>query len=158
MVFRQFNCGGQDMAPHTYELPPREQRHHWLRFLDPYYTALILHSVETRLLSRGTFLGRPPSTLLLETPRMRLVHRLIPYTIAGRGHAPEKVYVVNLSYLRSMDKGTVNVPYMLASFLVVGASERKHGAMMAGGNFIGHLAEHFGLVSDAGLAGLTVIS
>ncbi|GKG04614.1 hypothetical protein Tco_0315001 [Tanacetum coccineum] len=37
------------MAPHTYELPPREQRHHWFRFLNPYYTALILHSVETRL-------------------------------------------------------------------------------------------------------------
>ncbi|GJU28563.1 hypothetical protein Tco_1167184 [Tanacetum coccineum] len=38
------------------------------------------------------------------------------------------------------------------------AEGRKSRARMSGGHFIGHLVEHFGLVSDEGLRGLTVIS
>ncbi|GJX21398.1 hypothetical protein Tco_0224075 [Tanacetum coccineum] len=35
---------------------------------------------------------------------------------------------------------------------------RKSGAKLSGGHFIGHLAHHFGLVSDDGLRGLSVVA
>ncbi|GJW95775.1 hypothetical protein Tco_0175447, partial [Tanacetum coccineum] len=38
------------------------------------------------------------------------------------------------------------------------AEGRKNGARMSGGHFIGRLADHFGLVSDKGLMGLSVIT
>ncbi|GJZ73079.1 hypothetical protein Tco_0637225 [Tanacetum coccineum] len=172
------------------------------RFLNPYYTALILHSVETRLAriyekdvlrvqvldfewmpdmirddldelirmdhtkgddGKFVFICRAWRRLfgitgLIEMQELRFPTYWTKSLRATTSKAPEKLYIVDLSYLRSMDKGTMNVPYMLASILAAGASRRKHGAMMAGGHFIGHLAEHFVLVSDAGLAGLTVIS
>ncbi|GJW03682.1 hypothetical protein Tco_1562538 [Tanacetum coccineum] len=37
--------------------------------------------------------------------------------IAGRSQAPEKVTVTDLFYLRGMDVGSVNVPYLLARLL-----------------------------------------
>ncbi|GKF56013.1 hypothetical protein Tco_0166353 [Tanacetum coccineum] len=57
-----------------------------------------------------------------------------------------------------MDRGTANVPYLLAQYLFRHAKGRKSRARLSGGHFIGHLDEHFGLVSDEGLRGLTVIS
>ncbi|GJW00888.1 hypothetical protein Tco_1556139 [Tanacetum coccineum] len=38
------------------------------------------------------------------------------------------------------------------------AEGRKSGARLSGGYFIGHLAHHFGLVSDDGLRGLSVVA
>nr|GEV85029.1 hypothetical protein [Tanacetum cinerariifolium] len=75
-----------------------------------------------------------------------------------RGQAPEKVTAIDLFYLRSMDQGTVNVPYLLAQYLFRHTKGRKSEARMSGGHFIGRLAEHFGLVSDEGLIGLFVIA
>nr|GEY48989.1 hypothetical protein [Tanacetum cinerariifolium] len=43
-------------------------------------------------------------------PLRRLRHRLISFTISGRGHALEKVTTTNLFFLRSMDEGTVADP------------------------------------------------
>ncbi|GKC55215.1 hypothetical protein Tco_1077960 [Tanacetum coccineum] len=76
----------------------------------------------------------------------------------GRGQAPEKVTGVDLFYLRIMDRGTVNVSYLLAQYLFRHAEGRKSGARMLGGHFIGRLATHFGLVSDQGLQGLSVVA
>ncbi|GJW96071.1 reverse transcriptase domain-containing protein [Tanacetum coccineum] len=59
---------------------------------------------------------------------------LLPLNISGRAQEPKKVTATNLFYLRSMDEETVNVPYLL------------------------RLAEYFGLVSDEGHIGLTVIA
>ncbi|GKE12871.1 hypothetical protein Tco_1416422 [Tanacetum coccineum] len=39
-------------------------------------------------------------------------------SIAGRSQAPEKVTVTDLFYLRGMDVGSVNVPYLLARLLI----------------------------------------
>nr|GEY85989.1 hypothetical protein [Tanacetum cinerariifolium] len=76
----------------------------------------------------------------------------------GRGQAPEKVTATDLFYLRSMDEGkAVNVPYLLAQYLFRHAEGRKCGARMSGGHFVGRLAEHFGLVTEEGLWGLTVV-
>nr|GEX13105.1 putative reverse transcriptase domain-containing protein [Tanacetum cinerariifolium] len=67
------------------------------------------------------------------------------------GDAPEKVIGINLFYLRSMDHGTINVPYLLAQYLVRHAEGRKSEARLSWGHFIGHLATYFGL--SAAVAG-----
>ncbi|GKA22239.1 hypothetical protein Tco_0708201 [Tanacetum coccineum] len=76
----------------------------------------------------------------------------------SRGQAPEKVTGVDLFYLRSMDRGTVNVPHLLSQYLFRFAEGRKSGARLSGGHFIGRLATHFGLVSNEGLRGLQVVT
>ncbi|GKD48627.1 hypothetical protein Tco_1277603 [Tanacetum coccineum] len=50
--------------------------------------------------------------------------------------APEKVTTTDLYYLRSMDEGTVNVPYLLAQYLFRHAEGRKQGARKSGGYFV----------------------
>ncbi|GJR68321.1 hypothetical protein Tco_0014386 [Tanacetum coccineum] len=45
MVFTQEYCRGQDMAP----LPPKDQRHPWLRYQVEGYTEDIMHNYELRL-------------------------------------------------------------------------------------------------------------
>ncbi|GJW27053.1 hypothetical protein Tco_0040864, partial [Tanacetum coccineum] len=74
------------------------------------------------------------------------------------GQAPEKVTGVDLFYLRSMDRGTTNVPHLLAQYLFRYAEGRKSGARLSVGHFIGRLAMHFGLDSDEGLRGLQVVT
>nr|GEW95508.1 retrovirus-related Pol polyprotein from transposon TNT 1-94 [Tanacetum cinerariifolium] len=76
---------------------------------------------------------------------LRLCHGLIACSIAGRSQAPEKVTMTDLFYLRGMDVNSVNVPYMLAR------------AMISEGQYIARLAEHFGLLTEERLHGLTVI-
>ncbi|GKA75602.1 hypothetical protein Tco_0781980 [Tanacetum coccineum] len=75
-----------------------------------------------------------------------------------RGQAPEMVTTTDLFYLRSMDQGAANVPYLLAHYLFKHAEGRKSGAKLSGGHFIGRLAHHFGLVSDDRLRGLSVVA
>ncbi|GKF46065.1 hypothetical protein Tco_0135867 [Tanacetum coccineum] len=89
----------------------------------------------------------PPSYTLIRDPTMRLCHRLIACSIAGRSQAPEKVTVTDLFYLRGIDADSVNVPYLLARYLRLFASGRKQGAMISGGQYVARLAEHFGLLT-----------
>nr|GEZ44410.1 hypothetical protein [Tanacetum cinerariifolium] len=42
---------------------------------------------------------------------------MIACSISGKGQAPEKVTSIDLFYLRTMDRGTANVPYLLAKYL-----------------------------------------
>ncbi|GKC49496.1 hypothetical protein Tco_1072241 [Tanacetum coccineum] len=79
------------------------------------------------------FLGPAPSYVFIRDPVRRLCHRMIAYIIFGRGQAPEM-------YLFRHTEG------------------RKSGARLLGGHFIGRLAAHFGLVSDQGLRGLSVLA
>ncbi|GKF00241.1 hypothetical protein Tco_0023591 [Tanacetum coccineum] len=79
---------------------------------------------------------------------------MIAYSISSRGQAPEKVTDVDLFYLRSMDRGTTNVPHLLAQYLFRHAEGRKSGDRLSGVHFIGRLAMHFVLVGDEGLRGL----
>ncbi|GKA68285.1 hypothetical protein Tco_0768202 [Tanacetum coccineum] len=46
--------------------------------------------------SEGDFLGTPPSYTLIRDPMLRLCHRIIACSIAGRSQAPEKVFEVVL--------------------------------------------------------------
>ncbi|GKD11086.1 hypothetical protein Tco_1190771 [Tanacetum coccineum] len=108
--------------------------------------------------SARDFLGTAPSYTSIRDLILRLCHRLIACSIAGRSQAPEKVTVTDLFYLRGMDVGSVNVPYLLARYLRLFASGRKQGAMISGGQFVARLAEHFGLLAEERLQGLTVIA
>ncbi|GJT46066.1 hypothetical protein Tco_0954781 [Tanacetum coccineum] len=79
------------------------------------------------------FLRGAPSYTYIRDPVRRLCHRLISYNIYGKGQTPEK-------YLFRHAKG------------------RMSNARLSGGHFDGRLAHHFGLVSDDGLRGLTVVA
>ncbi|GKB32108.1 putative reverse transcriptase domain-containing protein [Tanacetum coccineum] len=103
-------------------------------------------------------LGPAPSYVFIRDPLRRLCHRMIACSISGKGHAPEKVTGVDLFYLRSMDRGTSNVPYLLAQYLFRHAKGRKSGTRLSGRHLIGCLIAHFGLVSDQGLKGLSVVT
>ncbi|GKF77905.1 hypothetical protein Tco_0230375, partial [Tanacetum coccineum] len=106
------------------------------------------------ILSDRDFLGPDPSYVLIRDPVRRLCYKMIAYSISGRGQAPEKVTGVDLFYLHNMDHKAINVPYLLIQYLFRHEKGRKSGARLSGGYFIGHLAMHFGLVSDEGLRGL----
>ncbi|GKC79977.1 hypothetical protein Tco_1130751 [Tanacetum coccineum] len=80
--------------------------------------------------SARDFLGTAPSYTAIRDPILRLCHRLIACSIAGRSHAPEKVTVTDLFYLRGMEVDLVN--------------------------FVARLTEHFGLLTAEILGGLTV--
>ncbi|GJV78260.1 hypothetical protein Tco_1509844 [Tanacetum coccineum] len=121
----------------------------WRQFI----LALGLHK-EQEMAEAGDFLGPAPSYVLIRDPVRRLCHMMIAYSISGRGQAPKKVTGIDLFYLRSMDRGTTNIPHLLAQYFFRHAEGRKSGARMSGGHFIRHVAMHFGLVSDEGLRGL----
>ncbi|GJY34633.1 hypothetical protein Tco_0419102 [Tanacetum coccineum] len=118
----------------------------WRQFI----LALGLHTKQ-EMAEAGDFLGPAPFYVLIRDPVRRLCHRMITYSISGRGQAPKKVTGVDLFYLRSMDRGTANVPHLLTQHLFWHAEGRKNGATLSGGHFIGRLATYFGLVSDEGL-------
>ncbi|GJV04001.1 hypothetical protein Tco_1337570, partial [Tanacetum coccineum] len=79
-----------------------------------------LHDYWRDISTDGDFLGPPPSYTLIRDSILRLCHRMMAHSIAGRSHAPEK-------------------------------SE----AHISGGQFMGRLAQHFGLLTAEILGGLT---
>nr|GEY53380.1 hypothetical protein [Tanacetum cinerariifolium] len=128
-------------------LPPRDQRHQYLRFEGLQYTEGDIADYEWAKSARhipdkgdlsaywimisfvGDFLGTVPSYTLIRDPILRLCYMLIACSIAGWIHAPKKVTVTNLFHLIGMDVGSVNVPYLLARYLRLFASGKKHGAI-----------------------------
>ncbi|GJR83680.1 hypothetical protein Tco_0154465 [Tanacetum coccineum] len=89
-----------------------------------------LHDYWRDISTDGDFLGPPSSYTLIRDPVLRLCHRMMAHSIAGRSQAPEKVTVTDLFYLRGLDVRS----------------------------FIARLAEHFGLLDAEILGGLTVIA
>ncbi|GJU52889.1 hypothetical protein Tco_1226603 [Tanacetum coccineum] len=106
--------------------------------------------------SVGDFLSITPSYTTIWDPILRLCHRLIACSIAGRSQTLEKVTVTDLFYLRGIDIGSDNVPYLLARYLRLFAARRKSGAHISGGQFVARLAKHFRLLTAEILGGLTV--
>ncbi|GJT74947.1 hypothetical protein Tco_1041672 [Tanacetum coccineum] len=100
------------------------------------------------ILSEGDFLGTTPSYTVIIDLMLRLYHRLITCSIAGRSQAPEKVTVTDLFYLRGMDVDSVNIPCLLDWYLRRFDSGRKHRAMISRGQFVARLAEHFGICDE----------
>ncbi|GKB16293.1 hypothetical protein Tco_0850216 [Tanacetum coccineum] len=88
----------------------------------------------------------------------KLCHRLITFSIFRIGQAPKKVTATDIFYLRTMVEETVaNVSYLLAQYLFRYAKGSKQGARMCGGHFVARLAEHFRLITEESLWGLTVV-
>ncbi|GKB33833.1 hypothetical protein Tco_0873234 [Tanacetum coccineum] len=83
--------------------------------------------------SERGLLGPAPSYVHIRDPVRRLCHRMIACSISGRGQGAKKVTGVDLFYLRSMDRGTANVPYLLAQYLFHHAEGRKSGAWLSRG-------------------------
>ncbi|GJT48702.1 hypothetical protein Tco_0974859 [Tanacetum coccineum] len=108
--------------------------------------------------SVGDFLRSAPYYTAIRDPILRLCHRLIACSIAGRSQAPEKVTVIDLFYLRGMDISSVNVPYLLSQYLRRFTFGWKQGALISGGQFVARLAAHFGLLIELLLQGLTMIT
>ncbi|GJW84356.1 hypothetical protein Tco_0157501 [Tanacetum coccineum] len=84
--------------------------------------------------------------------------RMMVHNIAERSQAPEKVTMTDLFYLRGLDVGSVNIPYLLARYLRRFAAGRKSGDHISDGQFVARLAEHFGLLTAEILGGLMVIA
>ncbi|GKE09306.1 hypothetical protein Tco_1412857, partial [Tanacetum coccineum] len=84
-----------------------------------------------RISSTGYFLSATSSYTSIRDLMLRLCHRLITCNTARRGQAPEKVTMTDLFYLRGMDVGSVNIPYLLARYLRLFASGMKHGVMIS---------------------------
>ncbi|GKD90275.1 hypothetical protein Tco_1365782 [Tanacetum coccineum] len=76
----------------------------------------------------------------------------------ARFGAPEKVTVTDLFYLRGIDVGSVNVPYLLVRYLRLFVAGRKSEAHISGGQFVARLAGYFGILTTEILGGLTVIT
>ncbi|GJU38169.1 hypothetical protein Tco_1186523 [Tanacetum coccineum] len=92
------------------------------------------------------FLGPAPSNIFIRDPMRRLCHRMIAYSISGKGQTPKKMIDVDLFYLRSMDRGTTNVSHLLAHYLFRHVKGRKSRARLSGGHFIRRLVMHFRLL------------
>ncbi|GKE97266.1 hypothetical protein Tco_1582121 [Tanacetum coccineum] len=110
------------------------------------------------ILSSGDFLGTTPSYTTIRDLILRMCHRLIACSIAGRSQAPDKVTVTDLFYFRGIDVGSVSVPYLLVRYLRLFAAGRKSGAHISGRKFVARLADHFGLLTVEIMGGLTVIA
>ncbi|GJS15551.1 hypothetical protein Tco_0410023 [Tanacetum coccineum] len=145
-------------------LPPRDQRHQYLRYEGLQYTEADIADFELRLAriykrdvhrdARGRVLQYVGEAVTnLDTARALQFQLGGARSIAGRSQAPEKL--IDLFYLRRM---AVNVPYLLARYLRLFATRRKSEAHISGGQFVARLAEHFGLLTAEILQGLTVIA
>ncbi|GJS59481.1 hypothetical protein Tco_0654265 [Tanacetum coccineum] len=82
--------------------------------------------------SPPVLLGPPSSYTLIRDPVLRLCHRMMAHSIAGKSQAPEKVTVTDLFYLRGLDVRSVNIPYLLARYLMRFAAGRKSEAHIFG--------------------------
>ncbi|GJW57313.1 hypothetical protein Tco_0104044 [Tanacetum coccineum] len=160
------NVLGQDMA-----LPPREQRHPFLRYEGLQYSDTDTVDFESRL---ARIYQREVHKIILAfrlhtdeemqtsgfgtywADSARLCHRLIACSIAGRSQALEKVTLTGLFYLRGMDVDSVNVTYLLARYLRLFAAGMKSEDHISGGQFVARLAKHFRLLTAEILRGLTV--
>nr|GEW87453.1 retrovirus-related Pol polyprotein from transposon 17.6 [Tanacetum cinerariifolium] len=192
-----FSKNGYDVLDMA--LPPRDQRHQYLRFEGLRYTNADITDLEKRLgriygreirrvqvfdfkgltklmveglsdpqqrgsecllgrdLICGRFIWHNPSYTLIRDLMLRMCHRMIACSIIRRSQAPKKVTVTDLFYLRGMDVGSVNIPYLFSRYLRLFALRRKRGAMIYGGQLVTHLAKHFGLLTKERLQGLLVI-
>ncbi|GKF21931.1 hypothetical protein Tco_0070569 [Tanacetum coccineum] len=67
-----------------------------------------LHDCWRDILTARDFLGPPPSYTLIKDLVLRLCHRMMAHSIAGRSQAPKKVTVTDLFYLRGLDVGSLD--------------------------------------------------
>ncbi|GJU49293.1 hypothetical protein Tco_1218848 [Tanacetum coccineum] len=128
--------GSNKLLKTNIALPPRDQRHQYLRFEGLEYTDADITDFEEilgRIYGRGIHrvqglhtaeeieLVGFPAVYWAESARRSLIRgseclrgRLIACSIAQRSQAPKKVTVTDMFYMRGMDVGSVNIHYLLA--------------------------------------------
>ncbi|GJZ60556.1 hypothetical protein Tco_0616372 [Tanacetum coccineum] len=160
---------------HITPLLPRDQRHLWLR-----YQVNRVHILDFEGLTpdmrkdlaeriRMVYIGDDGQEVFVSHAWKRLFRiraPLVPEFILEffstcrigdamrdflRG-APSYTYIRDLHGLRGSQRS-----YLLARYLKLFASRRKHGAMIYGGQFVARLVKHFGLLTEERLKGLMVI-
>ncbi|GJT02894.1 hypothetical protein Tco_0824063 [Tanacetum coccineum] len=146
-----------DMTP----LPPRDQRHLWLRYQVEGYTEEIVEDG----IYWGRWTGDIYESRLEEVGDARCSITWRQFILAlGLHTAEERVipdkgdlsdYWIEIS--SDMDFLRVAPSYTYIKD-PVHAEGRKSGAKLSGGHFIRRLAHHFRLVSDDGLRGLSVVT
>ncbi|GKB03982.1 hypothetical protein Tco_0832125 [Tanacetum coccineum] len=152
-----------NMAP----LPPRDQRHLWLRYQVEGYTEEIVHDFEQRL---KTIFGRHDLA-----KRMRMVYTVDDGQELGGARRSmtwrQFILVLGLHTAEEMAEDEFGAYWLGSERLIPDKGDlrggmhlkrhidgRKSDARLSGGYFIGRLAHHFGLVSDDGLRGLSVVA
>nr|GEY29639.1 hypothetical protein [Tanacetum cinerariifolium] len=70
-----------------------------------------------QFIALGITFSRGDGDCLIWDSMLRLCHRIIACSIAGRSQALKKVTMTDLFYLKGMDVGSVNIPYLLAKYL-----------------------------------------
>ncbi|GKC97122.1 hypothetical protein Tco_1162564, partial [Tanacetum coccineum] len=158
-------------------LPPRDQRYLWLRYQVEGYTEEIVHDFKDRL--KTIFRRQVNRVHVLDfegfTPKMRqdLAERLrmffSTYKIGSEmGLDAADTLCFQLGGAR---RSMTWRQFILALGLHIAkdiaedgfeaywhAEGRKSGSRLSGGHLIGRLAHHFGLVSDDGLRGLSIVT
>nr|GEW85324.1 hypothetical protein [Tanacetum cinerariifolium] len=111
----------------------RDQRHQYLRYEGLQYIDADIVDFKIRD-AQGHIVFTSRAWRQLFDIKGPLVYELIlEFFITFRSHAPKKVTVTDLFYLRGMDMGSINIPYLLARCLRFFASGRKQGAMISDG-------------------------
>ncbi|GKC48962.1 hypothetical protein Tco_1071707 [Tanacetum coccineum] len=121
-------------------LPPRAQRHPWLRYQVKGYTKEIIHDFEQKV---GTIFGR----------QINRVH-----VLDFAGLTVEMMQTLANRRLSGPASSYIYIRDLVRRLCYRHAKGRKSGSRMFGGHFIGRHATHLGLVSDEGLIGWTVIA
>ncbi|GJR63289.1 hypothetical protein Tco_1134325 [Tanacetum coccineum] len=165
---------------HMTPLPPRDQRHLWIRYQVKGYTEEIIHDFEQRL---DTIFGRQVNRvhildfegLTLELRQdlaegMRMVYtRDDGQELGGARRSMtwrQFIFAVGLHTTEEMAKDGFGAYWLGSERLIPDKGDlrgrhvegKKSGARLSRGHFIRRLAHHFGLVSDDGLRGLSVVA
>nr|GEY89933.1 hypothetical protein [Tanacetum cinerariifolium] len=106
-------CRISDTKMEFYEMVEDGFKAYWLGSVRAILDKEDLKDYWTQISSDRDFLSTAPSYNFIRDPMRRLCHRLISFSIFGRGQAPEKVTATDLFYMRSMDQGKDNVSYLL---------------------------------------------
>ncbi|GKA34367.1 retrotransposon ORF1 [Tanacetum coccineum] len=82
----------------------------------------------------------------IRDPRVKLAHRCIAMTIAGRKESTHRVTEIDLFYLYCIysDELVCNIPYWLAKYMV-GVREKS---LICGGMFVTRIARSYGLLTN----------
>ncbi|GJY51503.1 zinc finger, CCHC-type containing protein [Tanacetum coccineum] len=87
-------------------------------------------------------------------PRVKLAHRCIATTIAGRKESTHRVTEIDLLYLYCIysDEVVCNIPYWLAKYMVM----MREKSLIYGGMFVTRIARSYGLLTNEMMRALSV--
>ncbi|GJT55873.1 hypothetical protein Tco_0990927 [Tanacetum coccineum] len=154
---------------HMAPLPPRDHRNLWLHYQVEGYTEETVHDFEQRL---KTIFGRQVNREIFVSHAWRRLFEIrAPLfqefileffntcRIALSLHTTEEMAEDGFeAYWLGSERVIPDKGDLRGRHLKRHAEGRKSGARLSGGDFIGGLAHHFGLVSDDGLRGLSIMT